>query len=178
LIKRPLPNLSIVRQLRKASVSHAPTTDLDGYQLPPRAAHTILIKVTAKTPLVATIKRARKALDLAPGTQKTKGLPLTQRIESLAVNTSNSKEQSQGGISDALDDVVLVATGKAIERAFQAAFILRRNKELIVIFRTRTVSSIDDIVIDDDDDNGADVDMEDQVRVRHMSCVEIGVRWK
>jgi ribonuclease P/MRP protein subunit POP7 len=171
LIKRPLPNLSIVRQLRNAGASNAPTTDIDGYQMPPRAAHTTVIKVTAKTPFMAIIKRARQALDI--GTQKTKGLPLTAQVAALEVNARKSKEQSQGVIADALDDVVLVATGKAIQRAFEAGFFLRRNKELLVIFRTRTVSAIDEIVMDDDE-----ADVEDQVRVRQISCVEIGVRWR
>ncbi|KAK0633857.1 Rpp20 subunit of nuclear RNase MRP and P-domain-containing protein [Immersiella caudata] len=171
LNKRPLPNLPIVRQSRNATASDAPTADLDGYQMPPRAAHTTVIKVTAKTPFMAIIKRAQKALDNGP--QKTKGLPLTSRIAALGVNSGGSKDQSQGVTTDALDDVVLIATGKAIQRAFEAAFFLRRNKELLVTFRTRTVSAIDDIMMDDDE-----ADVEDQVRVRQISCVEIGVRWK
>lgn len=170
LNKRPLPNLSIVRQPRHASASITPTTDIDGYQMPPRAPHTTIIKVSSKTPFMAIIKRTRHALDNGP--QRTKGLPLTARIAALGVAAGRSVE-SQGVITDALDDVVLVATGKAIQRAFEAAFFLRRNKELTVVFRTRTVSAIDDIVMDDDE-----ADEEDQVRVRHVSCVEIGVRWK
>ncbi|KAK0654939.1 hypothetical protein B0T16DRAFT_432592 [Cercophora newfieldiana] len=146
IIKRPLPSPRVFRQAaRNSSASNAPTADIDGYQIPPRAAHTVIIKVASKTPLMAIINR------------KTKGLPLTARIAAI----------------DALDDVVLIATGKAIQRAFKAAFLLRRNKELVVIFRTRTVSSINDIVMDDDE-----ADEEDQVQVRHVSCVEIGVRWK
>ncbi|KAK0655292.1 Rpp20 subunit of nuclear RNase MRP and P-domain-containing protein [Cercophora newfieldiana] len=173
LIKRPLPSPRVFRQAAKnSSASNAPTADIDGYQIPPRAAHTVIIKVASKTPFMAIIKRVKHALDNGP--QKTKGLPLTARIAAIGVNAGKNKEQSQGPIADALDDVVLIATGKAIQRAFEAAFLLRRNKELVVIFRTRTVSSIDDIVMDDDDE----ADEEDQVRVRHVSCVEIGVRWK
>lgn len=171
LRKRPLPSLTIGRQLRNARTSNATARDLDDYQLPVRAAHTVVIKVTAKTPFMAIIKRARHALDNGP--QKTKGLPLTARIESLGVGSGGkTREQAQGFITDTLDDVVLIATGRAIQKVLEVGSFMRRNEELVVVFRTRTVSAIDDIEMDED------VDMEDQVRVRQVSCVEVGVRWK
>lgn len=184
--KRPLPGLvaGVQRNLNK-SRSNAPASalsstatasdntgfDVDGYRSPQRATHTVVIKVNSSTPFMATIKRVRTALDAGP--QKTKGLPFMQRMSSLGVRDNTAANQSLGTIADALEDVVLVATGRAIPKALEAGAFLMRNKELLVVFRTRTISAIDDIVADDDE-----VDVEDHARVRHVSCVEVGIRWK
>jgi ribonuclease P/MRP protein subunit POP7 len=68
--------------------------------------------------------------------------------------------------------VVLVATGKAIARAVEVAGFFTREKDLAVLLRTRSVRAVDDVVAADDD-----ADVEDQVRVRGLSCVEVGIRW-
>jgi len=130
----------------------------------------MVIKVSSKTPFMAIVRRARAALDNGP--QKMKGLPLMARIAALGVREGRGKEELRGPVTDALDDVVLVGTGKAIQRALEVGCFFRRNKDLTVVFRTRSVAAIDDIVMDDED-----VDEEDQVRLRHMSCVEVGIRW-
>ncbi|KAK1758035.1 ribonucleases P/MRP protein subunit POP7 [Echria macrotheca] len=170
--KRPLPALPTGRLSRRDPDPSSTPADLDGYRMPPRAAHTTVIKVTSKSPFMAIVKRVRKVLDNPP--QPTKGLPLTARIAALGVRGATG----EGGgtvVGDALDDVVLVATGRAISKALEVgAFFRRTNKEVMVLFRTRTVSAIDDIVLEDD----ADADEEDQVRVRQLSCVEVGLRWR
>lgn len=150
-----------------------PGCDLDGYRMPPRAPHTVLVKVTASAPFMSLVKRVRAGLDTGP--QKTKGLPLTARIAALGVGTAGTREgapAARGPITDALDDVVLVATGRAIQKALEVGAFLMRNKELVVLFRTRSVAAVDDVVAEDED-----ADVEDQVRVRHVSCVEVGIRW-
>ncbi|KAK0726014.1 Rpp20 subunit of nuclear RNase MRP and P-domain-containing protein [Lasiosphaeris hirsuta] len=182
--KRSLPSLSHTRRQpakgaatnsssssSSSSSAQLPGCDLDGYRMPPRAPHTVLIKVTSSAPFMSLVKRVRAGLDTGP--QKTKGLPLTARIAALGVGGAAATiEEARGPITDAFDDVVLVATGRAIQKALEVGAFFIRNKELVVLFRTRSVAAIDDIVAEDED-----ADVEDQVRVRHVSCVEVGIRW-
>lgn len=121
---------------------------------------------------MAAVKRARNALETGP--QTTKGLPLTARIAALGVDAAKAGEQVLGPVSDALDEVVLVATGRAIAKALEVGMFLRRNKELVVVVRTRTVAAIDDVVMGgvEEEEGGG----EEEVRVRQLSCVEVGIR--
>jgi ribonuclease P/MRP protein subunit POP7 len=126
---------------------------------------------------MSLVRRVRKALDKAPAQNSTRGLPLTARIAALKVAKSGdgvgvggshgNVGRGQGGIiSDALDDVVLVATGRAIEKAIDVGGFFTREKDLIVLVRTRTLQAVDDVVVEDEE-----ADVEDQVRVRCLSCV-------
>ncbi|KAK5655997.1 hypothetical protein OQA88_5135 [Cercophora sp. LCS_1] len=170
--KRPLQATPSFRLSTRSSVNPpSPTPDLDGYVAPPRAPHTVVIKVTAKTPFATTVKRVNTVLDTGP--QKTRGLALTERIAAMGVREGKNKEEPTGPVGDCLDDVVLLASGKAIEKALEVGLHFRRtNKELLVLFRTRSVKAIDDIVMDED------ADEEDGVRVRKLSVAEVGIRWK
>lgn len=166
--KRPLPFPSV----RTTARAFGPDFDLDGYRMPPRAPHTVVIKVSASTPFMAAVKRARNALETGP--QTTKGLPLTARIAALGVDAAKAGEAVLGPVSDALDEVVLVATGRAIAKALEVGMFLKRNKELVVVVRTRTVAAIDDVVMGgvEEEEGGG----EEEVRVRQLSCVEVGIR--
>ncbi|KAK4157400.1 Rpp20 subunit of nuclear RNase MRP and P-domain-containing protein [Chaetomidium leptoderma] len=155
------------------------TADPDGYTPPPRATHTTVIKVSSGATFMSLVRRVRKALEKAPSHQTTKGLPLAARIAALKVakpgtaGSSSSSSRHWGGIiEDALDDVVLVATGRAIEKAVDVGGFFTREKELVVLVRTRTLQAVDDVVAVDEE-----ADVEDQVRVRNVSCVEVGMRW-
>lgn len=121
---------------------------------------------------MSLVKRARKALENGP--QKTKGLPLTARMAALETRKGGKSEATgnDGFIEDALDDVVLIATGKAIQKVIEIGCFFQREKELIVSTRTRTLQAIDDVVMQDED-----AEEEDQVRVRNVSCIEVGIRW-
>ncbi|KAK3372238.1 Rpp20 subunit of nuclear RNase MRP and P-domain-containing protein [Podospora didyma] len=187
--KRPLAGPSVTRRLNKSRGNllrgDRVLPDVDGYNAPPRASHTVVIKIGTHTPFMAVVKRVRKALENGP--QTTKGLPLTARIAALGVkrdnnstsataaqqpSSSGSVSGSGGFIEDALDDVVLIATGRAISRAVEIGAFFMREKELIVLPRTRTIPAIDDVVMSDEDG-----EHEDQVRVRNLSCIEVGIRW-
>lgn len=77
-----------------------------------------------------------------------------------------------------MDDVVLVATGRAIQRAVEVGGFFTRERELVVLVRTRTLRAIDDVVVGGgDDEEDGEGEGEDQVRVRNLSCVEVGIRW-
>ncbi|KAM7197945.1 ribonucleases P/MRP protein subunit POP7 [Naviculisporaceae sp. PSN 640] len=182
--KRPLPNAPFnLRQARRdhkqivrqnAAASQQVVPDLDGYIMPPRAPHTVIIKVSSSSPFMSVVKRVRKALENGP--QKTKGLPLTARIAALEVEKDKkAKESNNGNISDALDDVVLIGTGRAIPKCVDIGCFFTREKDLRVIPRTRSIAAIEDIEMDDDDDDEADI--EDGVRTKSISVLEVGIRW-
>ncbi|KAK4234137.1 ribonucleases P/MRP protein subunit POP7 [Achaetomium macrosporum] len=155
--------------------------DSDGYRPPPRASHTVVIKVSSGASFMSLVKRVRKALEKTPQSATTKGLPLAARVAALKVAKPNNSSSSgggggrsqKGGIEDALDDVVLVATGKAIQKAVEVGGFFTRERELVVLVRTRTLQAVDDVVVEDEDA----ADVEDQVRVRNVSCIEVGIRW-
>lgn len=119
---------------------------------------------------MSLVKRARKALENGP--QKTKGLPLQARMAALEARKGgrNASTEADEFLQDGREDVVLVATGKAIQRAIEVGCFFQREKDLIVSTRTRTLQAIDDVVAEED------ADEEDQVRVRNVSCIEVGIR--
>jgi len=138
---------------------------------------------------MSIVKRARKALDARSlNREKTKGLPLTARIAALEVDKGTSsaadggEAKGDGCVQDALDDVVLVGTGKAIAKLIDLGAFFMSEKELMVLVRTRSVKSIDDVIPRDDDEaEDADVDEEPEQqtsRIRYISCMEVGIRWK
>ncbi|SPQ19878.1 cf82a31a-aadb-4f17-8d4b-fecabb8ff6b2 [Thermothielavioides terrestris] len=178
--KRPLPCPSPAssRANAAAAAAAAPSFDPDGYRPPPRASHTSVIKVSSSASFMSLVRRVRKALEKRTQAQaSTKGLPLAARVAALkaAASTPGGGGGGSGNpvaVEDALDDVVLVATGKAIARAVEVGGFFTRERDLLVLVRTRTLQAVDDVVAGEEDDDG-----EDQVRVRNVSCVEIGIRW-
>ncbi|KAH6855427.1 Rpp20 subunit of nuclear RNase MRP and P-domain-containing protein [Chaetomium sp. MPI-CAGE-AT-0009] len=202
--KRPLPGPSPSARPRTTTTpnsrthrSGSPTSvearmaaaDPDGYLPPPRASHTAVIKVSSGASFMSLVRRARKALEKAPARQSTKGLPLAARVAALKVGGAGSGGGGGGGggassgavgngrgpgrlLADALDDVVLVATGRAIEKAVDVAGLFTREKDLVVLMRTRSLRAVDDVMAEDEE-----ADIEDEVRVRYVSSLEVGIRW-
>ncbi|KAL2269314.1 hypothetical protein VTJ83DRAFT_1498 [Remersonia thermophila] len=197
--KRPLPIPATTTRLRRNAPAFSSSSlpgafstaaDIDGYLPPPRASHTIVIKVSSSAAFMSLVRRVRKALDKAPRRQATRGLPLAARMEALKVARPSpsgpaaataavtSAAAAGGGMQDAvLDDVVLVATGRAIARVVEVAGFFTREQDLAVLVRTRTVRAVDDVLAAEDAGEEEAEDFEDQVRVRSVSCVEVGIRW-
>ncbi|KAK3396622.1 Rpp20 subunit of nuclear RNase MRP and P-domain-containing protein [Sordaria brevicollis] len=195
--KRPLPaplshRLSSSSSTKSSSTTLSTTSDLDGYRPPPRAAHTLIIKVSSSAPFMSLVKRVRKGLESRSSLsrqQTTKGLPFTARIAALDTNTTGGSSgqggEGNGPTEDALDDVVLVATGRAIQKAVEVGCFFTRERDLQVLLRTRTVRGVDDVVKQEEGDDGEDGSGEEEeeeqgtgARVRAVSCVEVGVRWR
>ncbi|KAH6629981.1 Rpp20 subunit of nuclear RNase MRP and P-domain-containing protein [Chaetomium sp. MPI-SDFR-AT-0129] len=160
------------------------TADSDGYIPPPRASHTAVLKVSSGASFMSLVRRARKILDrrataMTMGSGRTggaKGVPsLAARVAALggdAASGNGSGSRSVGFVTDGLDDVLFVATGRAIEKAVELACFFQRERELIVLMRTRSVKAVDDVVAADEE-----ADVEDGVRVRNLSSLEVGIRW-
>jgi ribonuclease P/MRP protein subunit POP7 len=128
---------------------------------------------------MSLVRHVRKALEKAPsrGAGRDNRVPLAARVAAVSSTKSGSDtggQQVRGVIEDRLDDVMLVATGRAIATAVEVGGFFTRERELAVLVRTRTVQAVDDVVVVDEE---ADADVEDQVRVRNVSCVEVGIRW-
>lgn len=137
---------------------------------------------------MSLVKRVRKGLESRSSLsrqQSTKGLPLTARIAALDTTGGGGNKEGGGNglgpVEDALDDVVLVATGRAIQKAVEVGCFFTRERDLMVLLRTRTVRGVDDVVRAEEEDGGEDGSAEEEesgARVRAVSCVEVGVRWR
>jgi ribonuclease P/MRP protein subunit POP7 len=126
-------------------------------------------------------------------------MPFTERIQA-ASGVAGAKEDKE-----AKDDVLIVGTGRAIEKVVEIAAWLQRKGDLRVSLRTSSVGTVDDLVPvesgerDDGDAGGNDgqenedeaasqlgkgelgrdaIASEPSARVRWMSCLEVGVRMK
>ncbi|KAK4102309.1 hypothetical protein N658DRAFT_447893 [Parathielavia hyrcaniae] len=188
--KRPLPGPSPSARRRNPpqTAPPAPSAKLlppdaepEDYTPPLLAPHTVVVKVSSRASFMSLVARVRKALEKAPSRRagRDNRVPLAARVASASTagsKSGNGLANNTGGvIGDRLDDVVLVATGRAIARAVEVGGFFTRETELAVLVRTRTVQAVDDVVVVDEE---ADADVEDQVRVRNVSCVEVGIRWR
>ncbi|KAK3990848.1 Rpp20 subunit of nuclear RNase MRP and P-domain-containing protein [Cladorrhinum sp. PSN332] len=171
----PPPSHRSLNPLPLPSATTSTRPDKDGYLPPPRLPQTTIIKVSSSASFISLVKRVRKALDSKhPASSKSKH-PLP---------TSLGRRNGGGGgggiLEDAHDDVVLIATGKAIQKAVEVGGFFTREKELVVVARTRTVTAVDEVL----DGEGEEVEVEHDEgegegsrRVRGVSCLEVGVRW-
>lgn len=130
---------------------------------------------------MSIVRRARKALDKAPSVQATGAATtrggggrqsLAARVAALSRAKTTVAAAGAAASETAPDDVLLVATGRAIGMAVDLAGFFSREKDLAVLMRTRTLSAVDDVVAIDED-----ADIDDEVRVRNVNCLEVGLRW-
>lgn len=115
---------------------------------------------------MAAVKRVRKRLDRAasgssgpPG----KKVPLSAKIEALKKGDGTAGEE--GGT-----EVVVLGTGKAVEKVLGVASWFENERDCRVELRTRTVGTVDDVVVEEEGG------VEDESRVRKLSCLEATIR--
>lgn len=128
---------------------------------------------------MSVVKRVRKALENGP--QKTKGLPLMARVAALSTGSrgpsgaggDGGEDGAAGGADKGGAEVVVVGTGRAIEKTLNVAAWFDRQKDCRVNLRTRTIGAVDDVM--KEAESGED-DEDDQARVRMVSCLEVVVR--
>ncbi|SPO00224.1 related to POP7 Nuclear RNase P subunit [Cephalotrichum gorgonifer] len=137
-------------------------------QQQPSSSKSRIIYVSSSSPFVSVVKRVRKRLDKAsvgasgPG----KKVPLSARIEAM--------KKADGTAGDG-SEVVVIGTGKAVEKVLRVASWFSDEKDCRVELVTKTVGTVDDIVAKGDDGMGDD-GMGDESRVRKMSCLEATIR--
>jgi ribonuclease P/MRP protein subunit POP7 len=152
---------------------------------------------------MAVVKRVRKSLDNGGGAQPktTRGLPLTARVAALSTGSRSGRSRSnnhddsgQAGSAEACEaEVVVLGTGRAIEKTLNVAAWFQKQSDCLVSLRTRSVAAVDDIVLGgpkhtdgdwdaDADPDDADAEQEgdeeaaDHSRARMVSCLEVAVR--
>ena len=111
---------------------------------------------------MAAVKRVRKRLDNAASGSSgppAKKVALSERIETM---------KKDGTAGDGTEITVL-GTGKAIQKVLAVASWFEDEKDCAVEIRTKTVGTVDDVVVEDGE-------MEDESRVRKMSCLEATIR--
>ncbi|KAH6677624.1 Rpp20 subunit of nuclear RNase MRP and P-domain-containing protein [Halenospora varia] len=161
-----------------------------------------IIYISHSTPFIATIKRTQKYL-LAISNRQTQsstallasslrkqpfpGNKNRNKVENLRtlLRAGNDAEFLKGVERDVVqqekedrEEVVLKATGKAIERLMGVAawFIAEEGgAKYRVEVRTGSVGAVDDVVARGEGEEEGDVEVEES-RVRRVSCLEVGVR--
>jgi ribonuclease P/MRP protein subunit POP7 len=104
---------------------------------------------------------------------------LSQRNASLGERVSRIQQQSQnaatGGLGLGLEDtgeIVVVGTGRALEKVTEIALFFQKQLDCIVQLRTGSVAAVDDIVSKDEDGLEGDV----TERARMLSSLEASIR--
>jgi ribonuclease P/MRP protein subunit POP7 len=116
---------------------------------------------------MAVVKRARKQLNAslqAPGAAP-KNASVHARVEALKQQTASGETRGEGSV------VTLMGTGKAVERTLAVASWFEQEGDCLVEMRTRTVATVDDVVVEDGD-------VEDESRLRKLSCLEVSIKLK
>ncbi|KAB5562733.1 Rpp20 subunit of nuclear RNase MRP and P-domain-containing protein [Coniochaeta sp. 2T2.1] len=193
------------RPLNRRTPLSLDRVDIDGYTSPSFynsrngcVRTPTCVYVSAKTPFMAVVKRVRKALENGGGgaPKSSKGLPLTARVAALSTGGSRNRitaGQDGTGNSSPDGEVIVLGTGKAIEKTLNVAAWFQKQSDCRVSLRTRSVAAVDDVVVgggvksaDGDWDADADPDdadaepegdeVEDSTRTRMVSCLEVAVR--
>jgi ribonuclease P/MRP protein subunit POP7 len=117
---------------------------------------------------MSAVKRVRKQLDGAMRSTATSGVApknasLHNRIEALRRSGGNGRDD--GPV------MTVMGTGKAIEKTLSVASWFEQQPDCAVSVRTRTVGTVDDVIVEDED-------VEDSSRIRKLSCLEITVQLK
>ena len=127
-----------------------------------------VIYLSSQTPFMSAFKRVKQLLTQAQKRQ---------------MQSDFSQQRSKRGRSalppvayERKDEQMIVkATGKAIDKALQLALYLQKEDDLAVTVKTGSVSAIDDIVQDDVEEHTLGNDDVPEARLRHTSMIEIAV---
>ncbi len=90
-------------------------------------------------------------------------MSLARRVETL------QRDDNDGSDGSGVEAVVL-GTGKAIEKCVAVASWFSNQRDCLVGVRTRTVGTVDDVVVEDDEGPA------DESRVRRVSAMEVSIR--
>lgn len=142
---------------------------------------------------MAVVKKVRKALEGGNGQPRsTRGLPLTAQVAALSTGAGGGGGQDGNAESaNGRKEVVVLGTGRAIEKTLNVAAWFQRQPDCKVNLRTRSVAAVDDVVLGTGDEEskeldpdeadgemeegGDGADVEDYARVRKISCLEVAV---
>jgi ribonuclease P/MRP protein subunit POP7 len=140
----------------------------------PASAKSRIVYVSSSTPFMSAVKRIRKQLDAALRSTATSsagpGAGLGRKEPSLHDRVEALRHSRGGGDGGGDGPVVTVmGTGRAVEKTLGVAGWFQQQPDCVVELRTRTVGTVDDVIIEDED-------VEDSSRIRKLSCLEVIVR--
>jgi ribonuclease P/MRP protein subunit POP7 len=145
---------------------------------PPSSRSTHRIYVNTKTPFRSITSRVRKHLDRSLSQASYSSKALTNQ---LAGNKTVSLEDRVAAIQSlhgatgiALEDagrVLVLGTGRAIEKVVNVASFFQKQGDCIVRLRTMSVGAIDDVVVEGEEDFPSE-----DSRKRMVSCLEASIR--
>lgn len=154
-----LPTLPSNYKIQKRPLLHPPIAA-------PRTNASVqkVVYVSASSPFISTIKRVRKLLshveNRAAGPIKFGARSSNEILKDIEAGVGGKARE---------EEVVMKATGKAIEKLLGIALYWQGQDDVLVRIRTGSVGAVDDVV----DAEGVE---EDKSRVRRTSCLEVGVR--
>lgn len=136
--------------------------------------------LSSSASFMSVVQRVRKQLDhraRGPRGPSTKNLPLNARIAALrdgplSSSAKDGKALEPSEQTDRRDDVLVLATGKAIEKALHVAAWFDRERDCRVSLRTRTTGTVDDVLPDEAAQARGE---EEKARVRMVSVLEVGI---
>lgn len=133
---------------------------------PPASSKSRIIYVSTSTPFMSAVKRVRKQLDqgLRSSAAAPRNASLQSRIQAL------ERQQDDAGSSEGAV-VTVMGTGRAVEKTLSLASWFEQQGDCRVEMRTKTVGTVDDVVVEDGD-------VEDESRLRKMSCLEVVIKLK
>jgi ribonuclease P/MRP protein subunit POP7 len=125
---------------------------------------------------MSAVKRVGKAVDRAidAAGRKTSRGRTNKASREVSTSAYGSNRQAAGQDQDAGEVAVVLATGRAIEKALGLATWFERRGDCQVGLRTRSVAAVDDVIMPETSD--MDDENDDQTRIRMVSCLEVGVR--
>jgi ribonuclease P/MRP protein subunit POP7 len=113
--------------------------------------------------------RAAGPITLANGTSRRTTQKVIKSIEE-GIEKARGEREGRGKGKGKGEEVVLKATGKAIERLLGVALFFQGEEGMKVEVRTGSVGAVDDVV---EKQNGAETG---ESQVRRTSCLEVAVR--
>ncbi|KAI1506023.1 Rpp20 subunit of nuclear RNase MRP and P-domain-containing protein [Biscogniauxia marginata] len=155
--------------------------------IPSRASSTSSarrIYVTAKTPFRSVTTRVRKQLDKYLREASSSNKAFTNKLAGSKNATLEDRvhaiqRQSRNGSSSGIGlenagEVLVLGTGRAIQKVTEVALFFQNQPDCIVQLRTGSVGTVDDVVVEgaEDEDFGSQPDE----RVRMMSCLEVSIK--
>ncbi|KAF4124418.1 Alba [Geosmithia morbida] len=161
----------------------------------PSSSRAPTVYISSSTPFMSAVKRIRKRLEAGLRTGAAPKMASVQsRVEGLrrmmtrdggggngktaaaakAAGDSDSEGPTGSSKQRGLTTVKVVGTGRAVDKTLRLAGWFEQQGDCVVHLRTRTVATVDDVIVDacqgDDDDD------EHHARLRKMSCLELSIR--
>lgn len=141
------------------------------------------IYVNTRSPFHSVTSRVRKQLDKNLRQASYANTAFTNRLAGRKHASLDERvraiqnQQQQRGASTGVGlqnsgEVLVLATGRAIEKAVSVASFFQKQRDCIVQLRTRSVAAVDDLV----EEGEEDFPFSSETRKRMVSCLEVSIK--